>query len=128
MTFFLFLQDVKIAQGFGFSFFFRFFFFFFKGISGVNSGIIIISDVREEVFFFLFRRTTTTSSLVIFLKNITKAKLLQGLSLTCFFLNLNLNLNVDLNLNLNLKLRKAPLADMGTLGISSIYLGLRIYI
>lgn len=44
------------------------FFSFFKGISGVNSGIIIISGVREEVFFFffLFGRTRTTSSLVIF--------------------------------------------------------------
>lgn len=64
LDFFLFLQDVKIAQGFGI-FIFHFFIFhfsFFKGISGVNSGIIIISDVREEVFFslFLFGRTTTT--------------------------------------------------------------------
>lgn len=33
---------------------FLFFFSFFKGISGVNSGIIIISGVREEVFFSFF--------------------------------------------------------------------------
>lgn len=37
-----------------------------------------------------------------------------------------MNVNVELNLNLNL--RKEQLADIGTLGISSTYLGSRIYI
>lgn len=129
MTFFLFLQDAKIAPGFGFFFFL---FLFFKGISGVNSGIII-SGVREEVFFFfsflIWEDNDYLTSLVIFLLLfITKSKAVAGLVFDLFFfLNLNLNVNLNVELNLNLKLRKAPLADIGILGISSTYLGVRIY-
>lgn len=99
LTFFLFLQGRKDCSRIQTSFLF----FFFKGISGVNSGIIIISGVREEVFF---GRTRTTSSLVIFFIIITKAKLLQGWSLICLFLNLNLNVNLNVELNLNLPQQK----------------------
>lgn len=104
----------RLLKDSDFSFFFFFFILFFKGISGVNSGIIIIiSGVREEVFFFLFggQRLPYLPS-HFFSIIITKVKLLQGWSLICLFLNLNLNVNLNVELNLNLKLTKAPLADI----------------
>lgn len=127
MTFFLFLQDasLRLLQDSDFSFF-LFFFLFFKGISGVNSGILI-SGVREEVFFFFLFSYLGGHELPylpshFFLIIITKAKLLQGWSLICLFLNLNLNVNLGVELNLHLgNLTKAPLVDIGIVDTSSIY-------
>lgn len=74
-------------------------------------------------FFLIWEDNDYLTSLVIFLKKIiTKVKLLQGWSLICLFLDLNLNVNLNVELNLNLNLRKAPLGDIGTLGISSTYI------